>query len=94
MIGWPLTPPTQLTLIISLLAAIFACLVHWLHLAVLPLETGFVVLLLSYLVLLAGNVFHGLTTPDSHMPRRAHSGRMLLVTKLHDQRRRADQQRL
>ena len=55
MIDWPLTPPTQLTLIISLLAAIFACLVHWLHLAVPPLETGFVVLLLSYLVLLAGN---------------------------------------
>jgi hypothetical protein len=36
MIDWPLTPPTQLTLIISLLAAIFACLVHWLHLAVPP----------------------------------------------------------
>jgi xanthine/uracil permease len=47
-------------LIISLLAAIFACLVHWLHLAVPPLETGFVVLLLSYLVLPAGNVFRGL----------------------------------
>ena len=60
MIDWPLTPPTQLTLIISLLAAIFACLVHWLHIAVPPLETGFVVLLLSYLVLLAGNVFRGL----------------------------------
>jgi len=56
MIDWPLTPPTQLTLIISLLVAIFA----WLHLAVPPLETGFVVLLLSYLVLLAGNVFRGL----------------------------------
>jgi len=60
MIDWPLTPPTQLTLIISLLAAIFACLVHWLHLAVPPLETGFVVFLLSYLVLPAGNVFRGL----------------------------------
>jgi putative effector of murein hydrolase LrgA (UPF0299 family) len=44
MIDWPLTPPTQLTLIISLLAAIFACLVHWLHLAVPPPESGFVVL--------------------------------------------------
>ena len=40
MIDWPLTPPTQLTLIISLLAAIFACLVHWLHLAVPPLAGG------------------------------------------------------
>jgi hypothetical protein len=60
MLDWPLTPPTQLTLIISLLLAIFACLVHWLHLAVPPLQTGFVALLLAYLALLAGNVFRGL----------------------------------
>jgi hypothetical protein len=60
MLDWPLTPPTQLTLIISLLIAIFACLVHWLHIAVPPFETGFVVLVVGYLVLLAGNVFRGL----------------------------------
>ena len=57
MFDWPLTPPRQLTLLISLILAIFACLVHWLHIAVPPLHTGFVGLLLGYLVLLAGNVF-------------------------------------
>jgi len=60
MLDWPLTAPTQVTLIISLLLAIFACLVHWLHLAVPPLQTGFVMLLLGYLALLVGNVFRGL----------------------------------
>jgi hypothetical protein len=57
MFDWPLTPPRQITLLISLILAIFACLVHWLHIAVPPLNTGFVVLVLGYLVLLAGNVF-------------------------------------
>jgi hypothetical protein len=60
MLDWPLTPPRQITLIISLLFAVFACLVHWLHIAVPPLTTGFVILLLGYLGLLAGNVFRGL----------------------------------
>ena len=32
-------------------------LVHWLHIAVPPFGTGFVLLVLGYLVLLAGNVF-------------------------------------
>ena len=57
MFDWPLTPPKQLTLLISLVLAIFACLVHWLHIAVPPFGTGFLLLLLGYLVLLAGNVF-------------------------------------
>jgi hypothetical protein len=57
MFDWPLTPPKQLTLLVSLLLAIFACLVHWLHVAVPPFSTGFVLLVLGYLVLLAGNVF-------------------------------------
>ena len=57
MFDWPLTPPKQVTLIVSLLIAIFACLVHWLHLASPPLHSGFVFLVLAYLVLLAGNVF-------------------------------------
>ena len=37
---WPLMPPTQLILIISLLIAIFTCLVHCLYLAVPPFKTG------------------------------------------------------
>jgi len=57
MFDWPLTPPKQVTLVQSLILAIFACLVHWLHLASPPLHSGFVLLVLGYLVLLAGNVF-------------------------------------
>jgi len=57
MFDWPLTPPKQLTLIVSLLIAIFACLVHWVHVASPPLHSGFVLLVLAYLILLAGNVF-------------------------------------
>ena len=57
MFDWRLTPPKQLTLLVSLLLAIFACLIHWLHIAVTPFHSGFVVLVLGYLVLLAGNVF-------------------------------------
>jgi len=56
MFDWPLTPPKQVTLIVSLILAVFACLVHWLHLAS-ALHSGFVLLVLGYLVLLAGNVF-------------------------------------
>ena len=57
MFDWPLTPPKQATLQVSLILAIFACLVHWLHIAVPPLKTGFVILVLGYVILLAGNVF-------------------------------------
>jgi hypothetical protein len=60
LIDWPLTPPTQLTLLVSLLLAIFAALVHYVPLPVPHLHTGFTVLMLGYLVLLAGNVFRGL----------------------------------
>ena len=58
MFDWPLTPPKQITLLVSLLIAIFAALVHWLHIT--SLGTGFTVLLVGYLVLLAGIVFRGL----------------------------------
>jgi hypothetical protein len=60
MFDWPLTPPTQVTLLVSLILAIFAAVVHWVPLAVPHLHTGFTVLMLGYLVLLAGNVFRGL----------------------------------
>jgi hypothetical protein len=51
-----LTPPKQVTLLVSVLIAIFAALVHWGIIAVPQLHSGFVVLLVGYLVLLAGNV--------------------------------------
>lgn len=57
MFDWPLTPPKQVTLLLSLMLAISACLVHWLHIPVPLLHSGFVVLVFGYLVLLAGNVF-------------------------------------
>jgi hypothetical protein len=57
MLDWPLTPPKQLTLLVSLVLAISACLVQWLHVAIPPLHNGFILLILAYLLLLAGNVF-------------------------------------
>jgi hypothetical protein len=60
MLDWPLTPPKQITLIVSLSIAIFAALVHWLHITGTSLGTGFTVLLIGYMVLLAGIVFRGL----------------------------------
>ena len=60
MFEWPLTPPRQITLIVSLLIAIFAALVHWAHIAGTSLGTGFTVLLIGYMVLLAGIVFRGI----------------------------------
>jgi hypothetical protein len=60
MFDWPLTPPTQVTLLVSLVLAIFAAFVHWVPLAVPHVPTGFTVLMLGYLVLLAGNVLRGL----------------------------------
>ena len=56
MFDWPLTPPKQVTLVISLILAIFACLVHGFYRSS-TLKTGFVIMVLGYLVLLAGNVF-------------------------------------
>ena len=60
MFDWPLTPPRQITLIVSLLIAIFAALVHWTHIAGTSLGTCFTVLLIGYMVLLAGIVFRGI----------------------------------
>jgi hypothetical protein len=55
-----LTPPKQITLLISVLVAIFAALVHWGVIPVTQLHSGFTVLLIGYLILLAGNVVRGI----------------------------------
>ena len=60
MFNWPLTPPTVLTLLVSLTLAIAAALIHWVPLGIPHIQTGFSILILGYLVLLAGNVFRGL----------------------------------
>jgi hypothetical protein len=55
-----LTPPTQLTLLISVVLAILAAILHYTGTS-LPLvgTHHFAMLLLAYLVLLAGNVIEG-----------------------------------
>ena len=55
-----LTPPKQVTLLISVLVAILAALVHWGVIPLPQLHTGFTVLLIGYLILLAGNVVRGI----------------------------------
>ena len=55
-----LTPPKQVTLLVSVLVAIFAALVHWGVIPVPQLHSGFTVLLIGYLILLAGNVLRGI----------------------------------
>ena len=47
MFNWPLTPPTVLTLLVSLALAIFAALIHWVPFAVPHIQTGFSVLMLG-----------------------------------------------
>jgi hypothetical protein len=56
-----LTPPAKATFIISVVLAILALLVQYAH-ASIPVVAGhaFEALLISYLVLLAGNLFRGL----------------------------------
>ena len=55
-----LSPPKQLTLLVSVLVAILAALVHWGVIPLPQLHTGFTVLLIGYLILLAGNVVRGI----------------------------------
>jgi hypothetical protein len=56
-----ITPPTQLTLLISVVLAILAAILHYANIS-LPLVDGhhFALLLLAYVVLLAGNVIEGI----------------------------------
>lgn len=53
--------PTRLTFIISVILAILALLVHYAHVSI-PVVSDhvFETLVISYLVLLAGNLFRGL----------------------------------
>jgi hypothetical protein len=62
-IMFPLTPPKQLTFLISVVLAVAAVVVRYLvytgvEMPVFP-TGGFLLLLLGYLVLLAGNMFEG-----------------------------------
>jgi hypothetical protein len=55
-----LTPPNQVTFIISVVIAVIAVIFHYAHIAIPHVtQTNFVALLIGYLVLLAGNVLEG-----------------------------------
>ena len=56
-----ITPPTQLTLLISIVLAILAVILHYAHIKLPIVGTHtFWLLLVSYLVLLAGNLIDGI----------------------------------
>jgi hypothetical protein len=59
--GYWLTPPTRLTLIVSVALVILALLVRYAHVSI-PVVSAhvFETLLIGYLVLLVGNLFRGL----------------------------------
>jgi hypothetical protein len=54
-----LTPPKQLTFWISVVIAAIAVLIHYGHFDIPHIHSGFVILLVGYLVLLAGNRLEG-----------------------------------
>jgi hypothetical protein len=55
-----LTPPSVLTFVISVVLALLAVLAVYGHLALARGVNGFLILLVAYLVLLAGALFRGL----------------------------------
>jgi hypothetical protein len=55
-----LSAPTMVTFVISVLVAIIAVVIHYAHIPNPITHSGFVILLLGYLVLLAGNLFRGI----------------------------------
>jgi len=55
-----LTPPTMMTFVISVVLAVIAVMATYGHLALLKGVSAFVVLLIAYLVLLAGTLLRGM----------------------------------
>ena len=51
-----LTAPTQITFFISVVIAVIAAVIHYAHLTIPHVHSGFVILLIGYLVLAAGNL--------------------------------------
>jgi hypothetical protein len=54
-----LTPPTKVTFFISVIL-VAAIIIHYAHLTIPHVHSGFAILLIGYLVLLAGNLFRGM----------------------------------
>jgi hypothetical protein len=54
-----LTPPKHITFYISVAIAIIATIIHYAHVDTPYVHSGFVILLIGYLVLVAGNTLEG-----------------------------------
>jgi hypothetical protein len=54
-----LTPPRHVTFFISIAVAIIAVIIHYANFDIPHVHSGFVILLIGYLVLVAGNVLDG-----------------------------------
>ena len=55
-----LSAPRIITFIASVVVAIVAVIIHYTHFSIPHVHTGFVVLLIAYLILAAGNVLRGI----------------------------------
>ncbi len=51
-----LTPPKQMTFLISVVLAVIAAVIHYFNIPNPVTQSGFIILLFGYLVLLAGNM--------------------------------------
>jgi hypothetical protein len=58
--SFELTAPRKVTLIISIILAVIAAVIHYANIPNPITHSGFVILLLGYLVLLSGNVIRGI----------------------------------
>jgi hypothetical protein len=54
-----LSAPRIITFIISVVIAVIAALIHYAHISIPQVHSGFAVLLVGYLVLAAGNLLRG-----------------------------------
>ena len=54
-----LTAPKHVTFYISVALAVIAAIIHYAHIDIPHVHSGFVILLIAYLVLVAGNVLDG-----------------------------------
>jgi hypothetical protein len=54
-----LSAPRAITFIVSIIIAVIAAIVHYAHIAIPYVHSGFVILLIAYLILAAGNLLRG-----------------------------------
>jgi hypothetical protein len=54
-----LTPPKQVTFIISIALGLIAAIIHYGHIAIPYAHSGFTILFVGYVVLVAGNMLEG-----------------------------------